>query len=576
MPPFNDNGKIASGKISFDTLFNSFWFRIPNYQRPYVWTAEQITTLLDDIKYSADFEPEKEFFLGSIVLKKVTDTGELGQSYDVLDGQQRIVTLLFLLAVIREKTDSSDLQDDCTNYILQKASKYKRLQERMRINFQNRDEVDDFIKDFTKERGKIIVNKLKQIGKDKYSSISNMAKALLHIQDFFKGFSKIELQDYATYLFNKVILLYVASDNLIDAFRLFSILNGRGLPLSSLDIIKSWNLESVNDANQKAKYAKFWIQKEEELGLEQFEKIVTYFRTILLKEKFRDNLLSDFKEKIYKQPHPLLQKGEPTFLEIKSYIEVYHTAYLLDKNSSFLDNEYKNLLIVMKKGLKFQEWIPPLLLWCKKFGYEKALFFLRKLDSKFSIDWIVGVTALQRVKYMNELLQAIDYVERPDEILEDESLFKIDCDKLKSRLDQRLFGKAYDRYVLLKLEFLAKDHSAVFQSFKLCSIEHILPQNPKPHSDWYKKFTKDEHQKWLHKLGNLVLLSGRKNTQLSNRSFLDKKNLYFSGKIDGFPQSLQVMQYYEWTPGKLAERHYLLLETLIKHYQASIQSYSRV
>ncbi|HBI25029.1 MAG: hypothetical protein A2Y48_09300 [Nitrospirae bacterium RIFCSPLOW2_12_42_9] len=108
-------GQIESGKLFVKDVFSNLWFRIPEYQRSYVWGEDQISELIDDITFAASNHPENEYFLGSMVLqKKYLETHHKGntiryEEHDLLDGQQRLTTLLLMLAVIRDITKDNDL-----------------------------------------------------------------------------------------------------------------------------------------------------------------------------------------------------------------------------------------------------------------------------------------------------------------------------------------------------------------------------------------------------------------------------------------------------------------------------------
>ncbi len=82
-------------------------FLIPEYQRPYAWTADQVDTLLDDLmEYTDSIEdpdnPDSEYFLGSIV------TYRNGKEREVIDGQQRLTTLFLLLRALYKKLENMD------------------------------------------------------------------------------------------------------------------------------------------------------------------------------------------------------------------------------------------------------------------------------------------------------------------------------------------------------------------------------------------------------------------------------------------------------------------------------------
>ena len=127
-------------------------------------------------------------------------------------------------------------------------------------------------------------------------------------------------------------MIYVATEDLDDAFLLFTILNDRGVPLRNSDILKSTNLGALTNEKEKAKFAKLWEEAEGELG-DDFDRFLNHIRTILLKDKARLNLLDEFEHKIY---HPrekekssgqlkpsLLAKGKETFELVDRYLKHY-------------------------------------------------------------------------------------------------------------------------------------------------------------------------------------------------------------------------------------------------------------
>ena len=89
--------EIEAKKVSVNQIFSDFWFRIPDYQRAYVWGHEQISELMEDLLDAMRENPNKEYFLGSMVLQKFQETnnGLTYACYDVLDGQQRLTYLIF-------------------------------------------------------------------------------------------------------------------------------------------------------------------------------------------------------------------------------------------------------------------------------------------------------------------------------------------------------------------------------------------------------------------------------------------------------------------------------------------------
>ena len=138
--------KIKADKIEINSLFNDFWFLIPEYQRSYVWESDNINDLLDDLWYAFSNRRDDEYFLGSLVLKKTKETNF--DEFEVLDGQQRLTTFFIFMGVLRDIAKDIDLKDACHDRIFQKANKYKKIPERIRLVYKIRDNVEDFIKTY--------------------------------------------------------------------------------------------------------------------------------------------------------------------------------------------------------------------------------------------------------------------------------------------------------------------------------------------------------------------------------------------------------------------------------------------
>ena len=101
----------------------------------------------------------------------------------------------------------------------------------------------------------------------------------------------------------------------------------------------------------------------------------------------------------------------------------------------------------------------------------------------------------------------------------------------------------------------------------IASIEHILPRNPSADSQWVKDFSAAEREEWTNKLGNLVLISRRKNTSQGNRDYVEKKEKYFEKNIEMFPNSIRIYQNYpEWKLSDLKKNHSDVVTELLNVY----------
>ncbi len=573
--------EIKSEKILVKEIFSSLWFRIPEYQRPYIWGRDEIDDLLDDLRYAHDEKPDQEYFLGSFVYQTKKAGSVPGQHFDendLLDGQQRMTTLLMLFACIRDLSDNDEVETVCSASVFQKGSAITRVPERTRIVFAIRDTVQEFIDRFVKPaNGTDDIGALEEATKHSDDrSVRNMAMAILQMRTYLGDAErKLPLDSFVGFLLNKVLLIYVSTEDLDDAFRLFTILNDRGVPLRNSDILKSQNLGALTNETEKAKYAKLWEEAEGELG-DDFDRFLNHIRTILLKDKARQNLLDEFEHKIY---HPrekdkstgqlkpsLLSKGKETFKLVDRYLK--HYEQLLDGNNydqtggSF---EFDNLIKVMLTGLPSTDWLPPLMRYFDRFRYERLLDFLIQLDNQFSSDWIAQFTPTARIDRMNGLIRDIEAADSVDAVFDAGNGFNFDEDGFKRSVEAAVYGRRFTRYLLLKLDYLYADQSHRM-SLNHLSVEHVLPQNPKADSQWCRDFTEEQRQQLTDRLGNLVLISTRKNTSQGNLDYVDKKARYFEKRISTCPNSLRVLKNKQWTPVEFEANHKAVLARLWQHY----------
>ena len=122
--------------------------------------------------------------------------------------------------------------------------------------------------------------------------------------------------------------------------------------------------------------------------------------------------------------------------------------------------------------------------------------------------------------------------------------------------------RRFARYVLLKLDYLYHDH-ALRMHFETLSVEHILPLTPADTSQWVKDFSPDERTEWTDKLGNLVLITRRKNSSQGRLDYQEKKKKYFEKCIDTCPNSLRVLQQNQrWTPQELKKNQETVVQKL--------------
>ena len=558
-------GNIEADKEVLQKIFSQdFWFVVPEYQRPYVWQRENIEELLEDLYFAFENKPDSEYFLGSLVLKR-TKNKEY-REFEVLDGQQRLTTFFMILARIRDLLDLKSHKETINKMIYQEKNELLSIPSRERITYQIRDKVENFIEQYiVTEGGTSNLEELKELSNSENISISNMSEGLLAINEIltYKG----ELAQFTTFILNKALFIYVSTDNTEDAFRLFTILNDRGIPLTSSDILKSTNVGAINGKRELKKYSKIWEDIESKYG-DEFDRFLMLVRNIIVKQKANSNLLDEFERNIYEKKR--LEKGKQTIDLLSKYDEIYEDVIDLDNKN--LSNQYKNLLTIMKAGIQSEDWIPPLMCYYEKFNTYKLDEFLTKLEYKFAGDWINQETPAKRIENMNKIMKAIENTRREElELLLDDKVFEIDTKIYRKAISADVYKRKFCKYLILKLEYLMTDDTVHISGYKTISVEHVLPQNPKEGSQWTKDFSDVEREFWINKIANLVLISKKKNSRLSNLDYNEKKKKYLDDRVDAFKANKVFLEVNSvWTPEVLGNRQDYLVDILVENIKTNL------
>jgi len=572
--------RIKAGEIYIKDLFgDKYLFEIPNFQRAFAWEKENFELLFSDIKDALQlnqengkkFDDYEPYFLGSIILwiKRLKDDGS--GEYAIIDGQQRLVSLAILMAVMRDLTNDSDYRMDLQTSIYQKASKAKGTSEKVRIKVREKEE-DFFKKHILKEDG----TNLKGIDK---SSLSEPKQHMVEAIDIFKNGFRNEketvdhtlLENYIKYLLQKVVLVVIKTSNLASAFRLFNIINARGMPLTNADLLKSESL-SVLPKEEERKYTKIWEDIEEDLGSEKLEMLISFIRSMKLKEKARKSIFEEFDSKIFKK--------EPTF-KGKYFIEYLHKVSqvyrekiedaIINTGRSEEETYYYNLISLMRDFLPFNDWMTAIIIFKDRFNDDSRLFkFLKIFERKIVADWISGLSFTERLTRIYKVIRLIEDLANPEDIFKnpmfDEEI-RNNRGSFNNTLDDiNFYGKGRTRvpkYILLRIDMERSynQNKKIAYSGEI-TVEHILPRTPTDQY-WLSIFNEDERLKWTNKLGNLVLLNSRKNSQAGNKPFPQKVKDYFEKKSD-FDITNELKTHQGWTLKELKERHEKLTEEAIK------------
>ncbi|GAB3005653.1 DUF262 domain-containing protein [Saccharothrix stipae] len=554
--------KLEAHEVPLAKVFSSdYEFVVPDYQRPYTWEPAQATQLLADLAEAVDRDPEDPYFLGSVVLVKRQDDPRS----EVIDGQQRLTTLTILLSVLRELTEDPRDADNLDTLIWEPGNTILDLDSRPRLRLRPRDE--EFFRKHVQARGGMdMLHPDAKYPNDAQARIAANARAL---RDGLNRWNPAERLALAKAVVQRTFLVMVSTSDLTSAYRIFSVMNSRGVELSPADIFKSGVIGALPDQD-KARYAEKWEDLEADLGREAFADLFSHIRMVFLKYRARQQLLTEFGDHVLKR---FLDAGGAA-LFVDDVLEPYGSAYrdILTRDHQSLSqatevNDWLRRLHMLDNF----DWQAPAL-WALKTHRNDGPWlveFLRRLDRLGAWMLVTRCNAQERGQRIARLLQ---------ELQDGKGLGSsaLDLDPAeRAQLALRLGGDVYRsaivrKYVLLRLNELVSDPPVV-QDVRIVTVEHVLPQNPPADSEWREVFTESDRDHWTQRLANLVLLSRTKNAAAGNLDFVKKRDKYLAGgKAPSYALTTEVLRVEAWTPDVLSARQERLIGTLAAHWDLSV------
>jgi hypothetical protein len=552
----------ASEKALRKIFCADYDFLIPDYQRPYAWGREQAAELLDDLSSALDRGEGEPYFLGSVVLIKRPDVPRA----EVVDGQQRLTTLTIMFAVLAHLAADEDTARELRELIVEPGKKLLGLEAKPRLELRPKDA--GFFRKYVQSPGRLgDLPKLRDNELDSDAQRSIQANAKL-IQEGLDGWTPERRLALGQLLLQQTYLVVVSTADLASAYRIFNVLNTRGLDLSPADVFKSQVIGAIGDS-ERDDYARRWEDAEDDLGRADFADLFGHIRMIFNRQRAKEGLLKEFPVQVLSRYEPGDMRAfvdEELVPYAQAYCEIRDASYGLAQVGGDRINAWFRRLIRLDNS----DWWPPAL-WAMRYHRGDPEFldrFLRRLERLAASMLIRRVYTTPRVERYSKLLTELD-----NDLGLDAPAFDLDTSEITDTI-RLLDGDLYlasrvRKYVLLRLdELLAAADGPVFQH-KLITIEHVLPQNPDPGSEWCGTFTSAQRTQWTHRLGNLVLLNRTKNPQAARFDFGKKKEKYFSGPggVTTFALTVQVLRINDWTPGILTDRQADLINKLIAEWK---------
>lgn len=566
------SNKIKGNEYTLSKIFSSdFEYHIPGYQRPYAWTAVETGILFDDLYDFFQKESVDDYFLGSIVLIKEEDKPYA----EVIDGQQRLTTLSILFSAMGNAFVTEKYKNLCKKYLQEEGNELEEIPAQPRIFLRAWDQ-DFFNKYIQNVQLKDLMSKDPMTLKtESQRHILINCKVLSDkIADAFS--EDEELLKFCKFLLNRCFLVAVSTSNQESAFRVFSVMNSRGLDLLPTDIIKSKTIGRL-PIDKQDEYTDKWEKMENSIGRDGFNEVFTHTRTIFSKERPRTNLLKEFEEYV-------MSTTEPRVL-IDSYLIPYTTAYEQLKNCTFSStknaDEINDFLYWLNKTNNY-DWMPPAIKFLADHidDSDYILWFIRKLERLASYLLVTSQDVNHRMDRYKWILVEMD--SNPHSSLAN-PLKSIELTKWeKQKFADALAGEIYPmtaqrrNYIIQRLDSFVSDGAASYNS-KVFTIEHVLPQHPAKDSEWMKLWPDEQEQKyWLNRIANLVPLTRRHNSEAQNFDFPTKKIKYFKSKsgTSSYTLTTQVIGIDSWTPEIVKERQKNIEKVFADKWELHLDDYS--
>lgn len=506
-------------------------FIIPDYQRPYSWTSDQINTLFKDIwEFTCNeggTDKEGTYFLGSIVFYE-NKNGE----QEIIDGQQRITSIFLLLRAIytklskpKEKTEEAKNFINKIEPLIWKTNKLTGKVEYSSILLNSKviSETENEVLKKILETGEVN-EKLE----DNYSKNYNQILELIEEKSVENA---LMIYQFIYAFLNQVIILPITADSQETALTIFSTLNDRGLPLSDADIFKAKIYNYLQSKEEKKEFIEKWKELEENTQniSENIQKLFYYYMFYLRALENDRNTTTPGLRKYYSTNKFERLLKNNVLDELKKILNIWE---IIVNSTQFIENEswsenkdiLKALNILTSYPNEF--WKYPVIVYYlvhkdKKDFEEKFLKFLRKLYVELLKKYIESPT-INAVK--SNILKLNAEIKNSDKPVFDFKSLSEDEIKEKIKIPHR-------NAVRMLLKTLAYDYDIQDELLpEKWEIEHILPVK------WENSYDLRENEKIakekIEHLGNKTPFEKKLNIIATNNYFSKKKLSYSKSKIE--------------------------------------------
>jgi len=556
------------------------------------------------------------------------DAGQ--KAYYVIDGQQRLTTIIILIKLILDSIDDNE-----TINFTKKEDWIKKFQYREYGHYQS------FIFGYEKDNPSDEYFKTKILeqtssASDKFPETlytSNLNDAKEYFKKKISKLSRDEIESLFTKVVTRLKFNFYEIDDDLDVFVTFETMNNRGKPLSSLELLKNRFIylttlieedeEGVfnqamlrKDINETWKTIYEYLGKNKDKPLDDDDFLRNHWIMYFKYDRKTSGAFAKFLlNKQFNAKNVIDENSDARigFKEIKEYTDslresVKYWYYIYNPLKSDFNDEIQEWLQKFER-LGFASFAPLFMATMVKGNNEEILLNLLKVAEKFNFlifqvtkrpsntknshfyrvahELYWGVSTIDNViDNINLLIDGDDKGNYPWFNAEDFQRHIME----KLQKEEGYYSWSGIRYFLYEYELFLQNKAKgttkiswadFIKRQKEKSIEHIYPQSAK-RKCWtlhFSKFSKKERDKLLHSLGNLVLITQSKNSGLLNKCFKDKRKYLDKignevGFYNGSYSEIEVAELgkdNEWTPGKIYHRSMKMLEFLENRWSVTLE-----
>lgn len=527
-------------------------FIIPPFQRNYEWGKTQCEELFDDIKSISD-DRKKRHYLGNVVYYGKKRSRTNGYEYILVDGQQRITTILILLCALRDCDVNKEIQSDIFVDYLENKIQKNEFKTKLKQTEYDQDDFSALV-----------------LQSDSINEENNVYKNFEYFKERIKetvkesNISMVDLFDSLDRL-NLVEIDLEIEDDLEAVQKIFEKINSTGKPLTTGDLIRNFLLLSKDLTEQEDLYKNYWLKIENNILSKNVSVFAKDYLVMKIFEDVKDSEVYKKFKQVFGEDSNIKEK---ILKDMTKYSEYY--SWILEPNTLLSTQNRKKEVI--KKLIEEVNYIGAidfralLMLLLEKMYDEKNIIELEKI-LKLLRDFLLRYRIVKVSRGGGGLTGVVT------DLIKKISTNEIECnyeniyfelsnnknssgkfprdDEFKQALQESV-DENYAKLVLSIIEENEKPNDIPIDVSKI-TIEHIIPK--KLDSYWKKDLGNDAvsiHEKFLKSIGNQVPLSKKWNSSLSNKVFIEKRKKYIEQQ---FSITREIADFEKWDEEELIKRN---------------------